>query len=659
MNTTPSIGARLHHFTIKLTVTAPVLVHATGMGRPGLDSPTQRDAHGRIILPGTLVHGRVRAALTELAGLIDIPEEGLDPWFGTKEQKRHAEAKRVVFDDLVCQTQPDGTKAGDDEIVRISMDPKSGTVAKGMLQIVEAAFLPGTEVTFTGGVRIAAPEKTPEKTGVEDVRKLIEKALRWNTQVGALRTLGFGRITSAELEKPSVKKKAGADDKAPSLGEMVALTDRADKGRTLTVALRFNQPFCIPDRRLSNNLFESAVIIPGSTIKGAIAAQWRTMAGREKAIIDEGFDGERSELGRAFHRLRVSHFVPVRVAANGDKPARRPVVLPLSLGAAPDNSLWDMIDAPQDVLFQDPEKGLMAPLFAPDWKPKIEQIADAARGWDATPTDMRIRTSIDHDRRRVTNAELFAYETVVPDDFVWIGEIGLNDPPEGKADDADVNAALSQLQSLLQDGGLWWVGKTKASARVLFDAGRQPVDHISDALKAQGDGPWTVVLQTPALMLGPGLIEGSGPEALKVAYQAYWRDASGGTLELEVDGHWSRQRLWGGPFAANAYQKGQAYRPFVLTEPGAVFRLRAVPEKADTARAWLEKHRRQGLPLTGALAAHYGLGTAVDDFWLRTPFVPENGYGAFHLNPKDASVVQRAPADPKDRIIAVGGGGNG
>ncbi|SDH79668.1 RAMP superfamily CRISPR-associated protein [Roseospirillum parvum] len=616
---------RKHHLTLRLVVRAPVLVHATGMGRLGLDSPTLRDHQGNIVLPGTLVLGRVRAALGELGDLAGVKAEDLNAWFGKEEATRHEPGKRVVFDDLVCLGEPETAQAGGEEIVRIKMDPDKGSVAKGMLQVVEAPFPPGTLVTFCGAVRVVANQ---EELG--RIRQAVETALRWNTQMGALRTLGFGRLVKAEISEPT-------QTSVPA--EMATLDLRPSKDpRKVTVLLRFRQPFCVPEHRLSNNLFESAAIIPGATIKGAIAAQWLAALGKGGgAGIDENLDRDRPDLAANFHRLRVSHFVPVSTTPPGEGPPplkrRRPVSLPVSLASGPDKSLWDMVGTPDDTLFSDDE-GLQAPTFAPDWKPAIDAKADRARGWVAPGRDLRVRTSIDHDKRRVRNTELFAYEMVTPDGFLWAGEIGLD--TEMDKDTAD--QVLEQLKSLIAEPGLWWVGKTKAAADVVWLEAQGLADHIPEGSR-NGAGPWTLVLQTPALMLGPELSETSGEADLFTAYQSFFADASNNSLKLEEQ--WSRHRLWGGAYIWKAYQGGGQYRPFLLTQPGAVFRLEA---KSGEAEQCIARWRANGLPLTDKLAKHYGLGDDPIQWWRKTPLVPENGYGAVRV---DLDLGQAGIATPK------------
>ncbi|MQX38171.1 RAMP superfamily CRISPR-associated protein [Roseospira navarrensis] len=645
--TTPQTKIRSHTLPIVLTVEAPVLVHATGMGRAGLDSPTLRNARNEIVLPGTLVHGRVRAALAELDDLSPVSSEELDVWFGARDRKRHERAKAVVFDDLICVTaeSTNPKDVGADEIVRIRMDEKSGAVRRGMLQVVEAPFPIGSKVTFEGTVRTAVADED-----VDRVRTAIRAALRWNTQVGALRTLGFGRVVSAEVGEGARPSREGVPSIDTSALALRSRTAEDPDPAAVTVVLRFRQPLCVPARRLSNNLFESDAVLSGATLKGAIAAQWTAALGKDSACIQAGFDSDRPDLSAAFERLRVGTFVPVarqRPENWPDSRMQRPVALPLTLAAAGEGVFQDLRACPPGTVFDITKGGetfFAAPRFAPDWKEDDETAADLARGWLAPDRDLRVRTSIDHEQRRVNNAELFAYEHVLADEHLWIGEIGVND-----ADADETRKVLGDLKSLLGEAGLWWVGKTKASADMLWLNDRALDDHLPDRRVTDADTAWTVVLQTPALMLGPGLSETSDGTALHAACAAYWADVSGGALSLTRQ--WSRQRLWGGPYAAHSYQANVPYRPFLITEEGAVFCLEAAAGRESDARKCLRLWRRQGLPLTRALAGHYGLGEDHTGWWRGTPFVPENGYGAIHVDPalpKDMPV-----ASPEDGVVAV------
>jgi len=51
---------------IKLILDGPIHSHSTAAGNPGVDSPMSRDSDGRYSLPGSLVKGRLREAMTEL-----------------------------------------------------------------------------------------------------------------------------------------------------------------------------------------------------------------------------------------------------------------------------------------------------------------------------------------------------------------------------------------------------------------------------------------------------------------------------------------------------------------------------------------------------------------------------------------------------------------
>ncbi|ABC20990.1 RAMP superfamily CRISPR-associated protein [Rhodospirillum rubrum] len=618
---------RHHRLTIDLTVQAPVLVHATGMGRPGLDSPTLRNARKQIILPGTLVHGRVRTALTELGELAGVSPDDCKAWFGAEGQNRHQRAKAVVFDDFICTTAPNETErsAGTDEIVRIRLDQESGAVQRGMLQVIEAPFPVGQQVTFEGHVRVAVGDDELSR-----VCKAIRLALAWNTQVGALRTLGFGRVLSV-----SVGDRPADEPPAPDLSDLdlrPRVASDADP-EAVTMVLRFHQPLCVPARTLSNNLFVSDTILSGATLKGAIAAQWSAALGTPSSHIDqEDYDSTRPHLSAAFARLRVGSFLPVALARpegwSADR-MRRPVALPLTLGAAGDDTIRDLRTCEPDTVFQISKTGetfFSAPRFAPDWKDDDVAAADRARGWHEPDKDLRVRTSIDHERRRSEDSKLFAYETVLTDKHQWIGEIGLNDASPGETE-----RVLAELKDLLGETGLWWVGKTKAGATVTWCDGQILEDHLSHGPVTGNSVAWRLVLQTPALMLGPDLSEDTDAEALFKATATYWSEASEGAVRLTR--HWSRQHLWGGAYAAHSYQANHPYRPFLLTDPGAVFCLEAADGQDSRAREYLTKWRRQGLPLTRSLADHYGLGADPAEWWQGTPFVPENGYGVIHLDP--------------------------
>jgi hypothetical protein len=112
-------------------------------------------------------------------------------------------------------------------------------------------------------------------------------------------------------------------------------------------------------------------------------------------------------------------------------------------------------------------------------------------------------------------------------------------------------------------------------------------------------------------------------------YEDAWRSLSRGALELVSYFH--RVSLAGGDYLKNRFQHKQSeYRPYLLTDAGSTFVLRASGAEASTL---IDCWARFGLPLQKEVAVFYGL--PVNDptnWWQRCPYLPENGYGEILVN---------------------------
>jgi hypothetical protein len=185
--------------------------------------------------------------------------------------------------------------------------------------------------------------------------------------------------------------------------------------------------------------------------------------------------------------------------------------------------------------------------------------------------------------------------------------------------------------------GLGGVGKTKVGAKVSWSESATPEAPAGEG--KQGD-TWRLLLVTPSLLTDPRSLRpagarvkaGSGSRDVQfAAYKQVWDELSEGQLELVRYFH--DQSLAGGEFLRGRFQAGlAAYWPYLLTEPGSVFVLRA----KDTARgkALLTKWLSSGLPLSGWVDELYGRNGLPGGDWRSCRFVPAKGYGEIALNPE-------------------------
>lgn len=575
---------------LTLTLAGPLMTRSTAAGGYGVDSPMARDARGRYCIPGTLVKGRLRDAWRELheaAGAAFDPDVrgllGEEAGNAGNSGEVGPRRGRLRFDDLVCDA-----READQTLFRIQIDDQRGAVKHGAYQVIEAPFAAGEQVAFRGAIRFAAHDDAD----AERVRQHVTTGLRWITSLGAMRTVGFGRLLDVALQ--------AASEPAASV------TAGATGDERLAVLLTLEAPFCVPRHRTDDNLFESESVIPGAALKGSLAASWQALLGQPVGDpITAATDPARPKLGEHFTRVRFMHAFPIQ--RSGNTPPRRPVVPPLSV-VKTSRGTFDVALEPGPVLIENE-----APAFAIDWKSRAD--VDDRFGWHEPKRELRVRTRIDSDTRRAAEGALFGYEMVVPHGFAWHTRIDLGGVP---ADDrAQVERELREVLA----HGLRGIGKTKVSAGVEWLDATADADHVES--HAQDAGLWILTLQTPALLCDPeGLTESSGERELRERYEHAFAALSAGTLRLTR--YLARQRLAGGYYIHRRFQPHAPYRPYLLTEAGSLFVLEpAGAEHTAPAREYVDRWRRHGLPLPP---------WAAGATWQTCPYLPENGYGEVAVN---------------------------
>ncbi|MEI7721954.1 MAG: RAMP superfamily CRISPR-associated protein, partial [Verrucomicrobiota bacterium] len=184
---------RLCQFTIKLTLSAPILTKSTAPSSFGLDAAVARDFRtGKPCLPGTLIKGKVRESLSQLG---EKPAQ-LDVLFGKdtdSDSGNEPSRGLVIIEDLITECEEDKLA----RISRVAIDHCLGSAKGAMLRVIETPFRAGKPVTFTG--RAACYCDNGNGDAAEIKQKLL-LGLSWLTQSGALRTTGFGRVTKVEVD---------------------------------------------------------------------------------------------------------------------------------------------------------------------------------------------------------------------------------------------------------------------------------------------------------------------------------------------------------------------------------------------------------------------------------------------------------------------------
>lgn len=585
------MSRQLHAITLDISLEAPYLVHGNDPGRYGLDATLLTDHRGRPILPGTLVAGRIVEAWSSLGGRLHNPDT--DQWFGLKGVKR----ARLRVDDLMLKSINGAAVTGKpqgDQLSRIRQSDETGAVEPGALLLIEQIAAPGAQLCFSG-----AWHSWATKEEIEILVPQLRAALLLQTQLGAYRGVGFGRLRKVAVSAKPI-------DAAP-----LNLPPGQDRYR---LALGGDVALCVGARSRRGNVFESRDIISGGTILGAMAQMLAVRHGvTDLSAID-------TPLAKHFGNLRCTHALPAK------KGKGRPAPLPQSLIAYGDEirDAWRHKTPPASLAH--------TPAFQTDWKGKDYERASAGQGWGETRKHLRIRTDIDQDGK-AKEQSLFAYESVyVPGDdscnlrTEWLFDLDLS----GIADKAERANAAKELSKLLSYG-LFPLGKSDARLEVRSGAGTGSVwqSGLPNVLQAGEKIP--LLLVSDALLFPTEAIAVRPDADLLALYQAAFADLAkqtGHEEALLLSHFFATQRLEGGGYLNHRYlrPKGKPYQPWVLTEAGSLFVFEV--KNAENAMRLLRHWQDKGLGLPKAVKDCYG------DTWESHPYRPQAGYGEVMIAPQ-------------------------
>lgn len=664
MNTT---ARSLYGIDLAVTLAAPYLVHGNDPGRFGLHATLLTDPQGRPVLPGSLLAGRIAEAWT--AHGAELGGADADRWFGRPGfgPQDGAQRARLLTADLALTTvegQPFDPAAPrhDLDAARVRIDADTGSVAAGALLQVEQVAAPGTALRFAGRWTTWA-----QPAEIDTLCLQIRAALLLQTQLGAWRNVGFGRLL--EVEVSAARLDATGDATGAGTGKTAALSPALSHegrgsrsvsasalpdGRAAAAAaagtsasrrrfaLLSSEPLCVSTRSRRGNVFESGEVIPGAALLGALATQ---LCQRHGVATLADLAG-RSTLARHFDTLRCSQALPAPLTGG------RPLPLPQSLVSvkiSPDHreirDAWRHAEPPPT---PPGPPGVIA--FQTDWKDGDFKEARVKQGWGETHSYLRVRTAIDgRGQARVTEegGALFAYQCqVAPQDAAgqpltrWLFDLDLGSLP----DDGERRRAWAELEELLAHG-LAPLGKTDARVQVRAladgDAGHRPVWAERDVNLLRPGDRLPLLLASDALLFPLSAVAVPGgaaaPQAdLTAVYRAAFDALQQGAQPpqapaLTFNHFFATQRLVGGPWLHGRRglpADGQPrYRPLVLTEAGSVFVFTVGPDVV-AARAQLQAWRRQGLGLSAAVVAEHG------GRWTDHPYLPSLGYGEVALAPQ-------------------------
>lgn len=630
---------RLRTLIVEVDLLAPWLVHGNDPGRLGLDAVQLLDVdRRRRVLPGTLLAGRIRDTWTSLRALGSPFLDGVhDPrdWFGFERAEHSGPSARLHVDDLV--EQGDCAHRPLEISTRLQFDSLAGAGADGMLLAIEQREPAGTTIRFKG--RWHAWLSDSEAT---ELPRQLAQGLRWQSQLGAMRNIGFGELVRAEVrvEAPLAPVNLGAAWPAATPGQALQVALALDFG---------DRPIAVANRLVNGNLFESGEVVPGATVKAALAHALKKQLGH-------------GPLPEWFNALRITHAQP----SAGEK---RSLPLPLSLAFDSDHRLHDLAGDPNAAPCD--AKG-QALCFQPDWKPaRWDQVsAHQARG--KLRRLLRVRTAIEDvddeppvankppRRRRVRGVakheSLFAYNCVAADQNGSGGQGSLT-VWRATLDLPAKHASLEALELLAKVLGgnplIGPIGKTDAFAGIQVQA-------ISDATPPEELGTEVHLMLASDALLCPshGLLghTSTTPLDLTAICQVAFSEIAAATLAKEKGASsaltltriYSRQRMAGGQYLHDRFMRklGKPYLPYLLFEAGSVF----VFTVQDTTLATRLLHEwcRHGLPLGKSTAQSHG------DCWDNNPYLPQNGYGEVVLLPPDAAAELNATAAAADAASRPG-----
>lgn len=587
--------------SVKIRVRAPFVTRSNSTGGFGVDAPLAKSSQGKPYIPGTLVLGKIAEAYRQLSQafgdrgaaensfgndlklLLAGDSQDVDGGISTGREAR----RRILCGDFVLTSQEKrrvGTRC------RIAMEPVTGTVSESMLQIIEQPFAPGEFLEFSGEIRV--------KGGADDAQlRRLKKALSWIEQLGALRSVGFGEVAEIDIEDITNPSSTVSID-PPALHIILRLSLR--------------DPFCVGEKRNTRNTYDSADVIPGGVIKGAIANQIAARFGLSGDLSEHVGDRRVSEqvlpLLQYFNEVRFRHAFPIKKEQKLSHVRSGPVPLSLALNG---DHFVDLAVDPRG------GGGTVALKLSNNWKAKDWGRAKSRLDIPEVDKELRIRTQIDSQFRAAKQDRLFGINYVLPDkhDFVSIVDL-----PQG------AEVVVAALQEVLATG-LAGIGRGGAYADCMLEPCSDEVGHAPSA----GARRVVMTLKTHALLRAPEGARRPHVESYGDVFAGLGLPSGVKLADAFVD-----EMLLGGAFMSNRQKNvsTMSYRPWLATKAGSVF-VFDLREGVDVAKAH-ETFKRwddSGLPMPGVVQEFHGLGDV--PIYRVCPYTPENGYGEVQLRWQD------------------------
>jgi hypothetical protein len=271
---------QLYAISISVTLEAPFLIAGNDNSEWGRDIAQIRNQDGDPIIPDTHLRGVLSHAAdgdTALARYLDNPRKS-EEQLEAENWTLNGRNRRLIFCDLVAQ----GHRVSTGRSTRTRIDDETGTAKDGTLMVAELVAPPGELVAFSGTALLWADHQAAAAQVVKDLR-----AIKGQVEaIGRFKTVGWGRLVDMTFGDPKG---------IPSTGTTPVPLGAFD------LTFQLDRPVLVDARRMDSNTMESAAIIPGNAIKGALSGHLERL----------GHDPRTGDLKRHLEEMVVGQARPV------------------------------------------------------------------------------------------------------------------------------------------------------------------------------------------------------------------------------------------------------------------------------------------------------------------------------------------------------------
>lgn len=521
-------------FDLELTVVTPFIFPSVAAGRYGLDKIMMTDPSGRLVIPMDQLRGLLRHQVSKL---VELDETGtfsdlLKDLFGkesdnilqdgtadgTGSGSFEPERGTLFVEDLRADN---AARSGSenrpyiDPFPRVAIEETSGAAREGALILTEQPDRPEQDFTFKGTLSFfSAPDHVDAKTN------LLEVAFKSLVEIGALTSIGFGRVKRDKSKFVESKLK-------PATANSVNIA----QSNHFELQFTLDRPYLVDSMLLAGNAYLGKPEIPGSALKGLLA---RNFSLNGKDIHSEPLKTALSNM-----RLGFASLSPLEQTV-------RPTSCAVSGG-----KLVNLLGVPAehhgDAVFQI------------DWKSEDKAIAQKSRPLQLPDLtyDERVHTRIDPKTGAAENEMLFSTIAVDAGSQIFRCAVDL-----GRVD----TSVAGELKKALCEP-LYGLGKTGAE---LLPVSQNDLPSV--AFENFGDDLVALHLLTPGC-----LASWEDGDTMSEAYLNFWKEHA---PDCELIDHYATQSLSGGYLGRRFRGSKSRYRTFLLTNPGSVFLFRTTTQTA-------------------------------------------------------------------------------